>query len=73
MRMATKSGAEAIWLDDRIGTLEIGKDADFIVIDTDSHFISREEIIPFPLYSGSGPDVKDVYIQGKPIMKIRNY
>lgn len=36
--MATIYGVSAVWLDDRIGSLEIGKDADFIVIDTKQSF-----------------------------------
>ena len=35
LRMATADGAKALRLDDRIGTLETGKDADIVLIDTD--------------------------------------
>ena len=71
--MATKYGAEALWLEDKIGTLEVGKEADFIVIDTDAPFYQPMSHNPIShlVYSGSGRDVKDMYVQGKPIMKNR--
>jgi len=73
LALATKYGAKALWLQDRIGTLEVGKEADFIVIDTNSPFYQpiNNNPISHLVYSGSGRDVKDVYIQGKPIMKNR--
>lgn len=69
--MATKNGAEAVWLDDKIGTLEIGKQADIIVLDTDSPFYQPIQNNPIShiVYSGSGRDVKNVYVQGRQLMK----
>ena len=73
LSMATKYGARALWLDDQIGTLEVGKEADFIVIDTNSPFYQPIQNNPIShlVYSGSGRDVKDVYVQGKQLMKNR--
>ncbi|WP_428909206.1 amidohydrolase family protein [Niallia sp. Krafla_26] len=73
LQMATKYGAQALWLEDKVGSLEVGKEADFIVIDTNSPFYqpSSHNPISHLVYSGSGRDVKDVYVQGKPIMKDR--
>ena len=73
LSMATKYGAQALWLDDQIGTLEVGKEADFIVIDTNSPFYQPIQNNPIShlVYSGSGRDVKDVYVQGKQLMKNR--
>ena len=36
MDLATLGAAEALYLDDRIGNFEAGKEADFIVMDLDS-------------------------------------
>ena len=72
LRMATINGAESVWLDERIGSLETGKDADFIVIDTDqSFYYPRHNPVSHLVYSGSGRDVKDVYVQGNKIMENR--
>ena len=36
MYLATLGGAEALYLDDRIGNFAVGKEADFIVIDPEA-------------------------------------
>ncbi len=70
LQMATIHGAEAIWLDNQIGSLEVGKEADFIVIDTKQAFYQPvHNPISHLVYSGSGRDVKDVYVQGKQVVK----
>lgn len=71
--MGTRFGAEALWLDDQIGSLEIGKEADFIVIDTKSPFYEPRvnDPVSHVVYAGSGRDVKDVFVKGKAIMKDR--
>lgn len=69
LRMATIHGAESLWLDDRIGSLETGKDADFIVVNSNqSFFYPKHNPVSHLVYSGSGRDVKDVYVQGKQIL-----
>jgi 5-methylthioadenosine/S-adenosylhomocysteine deaminase len=69
LRMATIHGAESLWLDDRIGSLEAGKDADFIVVNSNqSFFYPKHNPVSHLVYSGSGRDVKDVYVQGKQIL-----
>ncbi|WP_227934864.1 amidohydrolase family protein [Alkalihalobacillus deserti] len=70
LQMATIHGAEAIWLDDQIGSLEVGKQADLIVINTKQAFYQPvHNPISHLVYSGSGRDVKDVYVQGKQVVK----
>jgi 5-methylthioadenosine/S-adenosylhomocysteine deaminase len=69
LKMATIQGAAAVWLDDRIGSIETGKDADFIVVDTNQPFYyPRHNPVSHLVYSGSGRDVKDVYVQGKQLL-----
>lgn len=74
LRMATIDGAAAVWLESEIGSLESGKDADFIVIDTNqSFYYPRNNPVSHLVYSGSGRDVRDVYIKGKQIMGNRKF
>ncbi|WP_332690724.1 amidohydrolase family protein [Halalkalibacter lacteus] len=70
LQLATIHGAEAIWLDDQIGSLEVGKEADLIVINTKQAFYQpSHNPISHLVYSGSGRDVKDVFVQGKQVVK----
>jgi len=70
VRMATRGGAEALGLDDLIGSIEVGKRADIVVIDTRK---VRYQPIRDPYtaltYCGSGSDVKDVIVDGKIVVK----
>lgn len=72
LRMATIHGAESIWIEDKAGSLEIGKEADIIVIDTDQPFFyPRHSPISHLAYSSSGRDVLHVFVQGKQVVKNR--
>ena len=63
--MATRAGAETLGLDDQIGSLEIGKLADVIVVDRD-----RPHIAPGPdpysslVYAARGSDVRTTIVDG---------
>lgn len=70
LRMATINGAKAIWLDEQIGSLEINKQADVIILDTKQPFFHPvHNPVSHVVYSGSGRDVKDVFVQGKQVVK----
>ncbi|MFC4546703.1 amidohydrolase [Paenactinomyces guangxiensis] len=72
LRMGTIYGAESLFLEGQIGTLETGKKADFITIDlTGPHMQPLHDVISHIVYSASRSDVIDVYIDGKPIMRNR--
>ena len=54
LRMGTLYGAEALFLEDRIGTLEPGKKADFITIDlTGPHMQPLHDVESHLVYSAS--------------------
>ncbi|AFM25870.1 amidohydrolase [Desulfomonile tiedjei] len=70
LRMATIGGAEALGLDDRIGSLEPGKFADIIVIDLNRpHLMPVFDPVSHLVYSAKGSDVRDVLVNGKFVVR----
>ena len=70
LTMATRAGARALGLDDEIGTVEIGKKADLIVLNlaharmTPVHDLERALI-----YAGRASDVETVIVDGKIVLE----
>ncbi len=72
LEMATIHGATAIGLEKEIGSLEIGKLADIIVINVNKpHLTPMYNPVSHLVYSIHGSDVQDVIIGGKIIVKDR--
>ncbi len=72
LALATKSGAEAIGLGEQIGSLEEGKKADLIIIDTHKpHLTPLYDPVSHLVYSASGSDVRDVIIEGRLVVRDR--
>lgn len=75
LRMATIEGAKAIGVDDIVGSLESGKQADFIAIDLDYpsmlpvYTYPMRNIIPNLVYSARGPEVALSVVNGRIIMR----
>ncbi len=75
LRMATIEGARAIGLGDFIGSLEIGKQADFIAIDLNKPSMlpiytkPMRNIVPNLVYSAKGEEVSLSVVDGKIIYK----
>jgi 5-methylthioadenosine/S-adenosylhomocysteine deaminase len=70
LRMATIGGAEALGLEDRIGSLEPGKLADMIVIDLNRpHLMPMYDPVSHLVYSTKGSDVRDVLVNGKFVVR----
>jgi len=66
MEMATINGAKAYGLDQRLGSLELGKRADLVIIDFDkSHLTPCHDIYAHLVYSVNKADVDTVLIDGK--------
>lgn len=73
LEMATINGARAMGLEDQIGSIEVGKRADFIVIDMDKpHLTPAPDPVSTIAYAAHGSDVDTVVIDGKIIMEGRN-
>ena len=72
LQLATSLGAQSLWSESEIGTLEVGKKADFIAINIDQpHFFPRTDLISHLAYSANGRDVQHVWVDGKQLVKNR--
>lgn len=72
IRMATIEGARALGLDHEIGSLEVGKSADIIAIDiSGAGYSETPDIETLLVYSGSGRDVRHVYVAGEQLVQDR--
>jgi len=69
LRMATRGGASAVGLENRIGSLEVGKDADIIALQTSGLSISPvHDPVASIVYSHRGDEVQDVWINGRMVV-----
>jgi 5-methylthioadenosine/S-adenosylhomocysteine deaminase len=75
LRMATIEGAKAIGLGDEIGSLEVGKQADLILVDLTALNLSPvlgapiRNIVPNLVYAGSGHEVTTVMVAGRVLLR----
>ena len=69
LKMATINGAKALNLDSKIGTLEKGKDADILIINTNNASMTPiNNIFSSLVYSLPDDAVDSLFIKGKPVM-----
>ena len=70
--MATIGGAKALGLDKQIGSLEVGKQADVVVVSMSS---ARQtplyDAVSHLVYATHGDDVRTVIVNGKVLMRDR--
>ncbi|MBW2109504.1 MAG: amidohydrolase, partial [Deltaproteobacteria bacterium] len=72
LRLATQGGADAIGLGSEIGSIEEGKQADLIIIDTHKpHWTPLYDPASHVVYAAGGGDVNDVIIAGRVVVKDR--
>jgi 5-methylthioadenosine/S-adenosylhomocysteine deaminase len=72
LEMATLGGAKVLGLEREIGSLEVGKKADIIILDLHRpHLQPIYNIVSNLVYSAAGADVRDVIIDGKLVMQDR--
>jgi 5-methylthioadenosine/S-adenosylhomocysteine deaminase len=70
LHMATINGAKALGKSESIGSLEIGKCADIIIVDVNnSHSIPLFDPITHLVFGAGRSDIKDVFVSGKHIVK----
>ena len=69
LKMATINGAKALNLDNKIGTLEKGKDADIVLINTNNASMTPlNNIFSSLVYSLPDNAIESLFIKGKPVM-----
>lgn len=72
LKMATISGAGAIGLDDHIGSIVPGKQADLIVLDIRKpHLVPMYNPVSHITYAVCGSDVRDVIVGGNVVVRNR--
>ena len=70
IRMATINGAKALGLENEIGSLEVGKRADLILLDADKpHYFPRHNPASSIAYSAQAADVCTVLVNGRVLME----
>jgi 5-methylthioadenosine/S-adenosylhomocysteine deaminase len=72
LEMATLGSARVLGMGGEIGSLEVGKKADVIVVDLNRpHLQPVYNVVSQLVYSATGADVRDVIIDGKIVMQNR--
>lgn len=72
LRIATIDGARALGMADRIGTLEAGKRADLIAVDTETAWcrpLREPDLITNLVFNANGSDVSHVVVDGKVLVE----
>jgi 5-methylthioadenosine/S-adenosylhomocysteine deaminase len=72
LKMATINGAKALGLSEKVGTIEVGKRADIVLLDLSKpHLTPLQDIYACIVYSARGSDVDTVIVDGKVLMESR--
>lgn len=72
--MATRNGAKCFGLEKDYGTIEVGKKADFILIETNTPHMQplwigpKENVTSSIVYNATGNDVTDVFVDGRHVV-----
>ncbi|HSQ26250.1 MAG TPA: amidohydrolase [Anaerolineales bacterium] len=70
LEMATMGGARALGLQDEIGSIEVGKKADIIVMDfNQTHLVPVRDPVANLVHNGLGSDVDMVFVDGELLIK----
>lgn len=73
LKMATRDGAKAVGADKHVGSLEPGKQADIIIVDTHTpHLVPMYNPVSHIVYTAQGSDVRDVMIAGRILVRNKN-
>lgn len=79
LSLATVGGARALGIEDRVGTLEVGKRADLITVDVTAPGVAPtvdrpfHTVVPNLVYSATGREVRDVFVAGERVVADREF
>jgi len=74
LRMATGGGAKAVLMEDTIGSLEVGKRADIVLLDLNTQaFTPLNDPVRQLVYSETGHSVDTVLVNGNVVMENKNF
>jgi len=72
LRAATIEGARALGLGDRIGSVEVGKQADLVLVDLAApHLTPVHDVAALLVFAAGRGDVTDVLVDGRPVVRDR--
>ncbi len=72
MEMVTIDGARAIGMEDQIGSIEVGKKADLVIVDLRKpHTVPLFSVASVLIYQASGEEVDSVIVDGRLLMRDR--
>jgi cytosine/adenosine deaminase-related metal-dependent hydrolase len=72
VELATRGGARALHMEDRIGSLEVGKLADLVVIDRESpRMVPFYDVYSALVYAAMATDVRTTIVHGRVLMEDR--
>ena len=72
LRMATAGAARAAGIDDLVGSIEVGKRADLVLLDADSPALTPSyDPVSTVVYAAGRADVRDVWIDGRRVLHHR--
>jgi 5-methylthioadenosine/S-adenosylhomocysteine deaminase len=72
LRMATIDGAKALGMEAELGSLEVGKQADVVVVDAaQPHLAPRHDPVAMLVYSAQAADVSMVLVKGRILLEDR--
>ncbi len=70
LQMATIEGARCLGLESEIGSLEVGKKADIVLVDFDKpHLTPRHNVVSHLVYAAGAADVHSTLVDGKFLFK----
>ena len=72
LELATSAGAAALGMDDQVGSLEVGKRADLVVLASDQPEMwasPRVDLHDLVVFSASRANVRHVFVDGKPVVE----